>query len=87
MNKSLLEAAADTLNDIRENDSFQRLPGHVINNELYVLKKKFDMMYDALKRGEDYDDKSFTFIIKSLQDIRKEAKVFKAGDNIPVSYK
>jgi hypothetical protein len=85
MDKSLLEAAADTLNDICEESSFQRIPGYVVKNELHVLKKKFDMVYDALKRGDDYDDKSFTAIIKSLQDIRKEAKTFKAGDEVPVS--
>jgi|694.fasta_scaffold05962_2 hypothetical protein len=87
MNKSLLEAAAASLDNICEDESFQRLPGHVVKNELYMLKKKFDMMYDALKSGADYDDKRFTSIIKSLQDIRKEAKSFKAGDAVPISYK
>jgi hypothetical protein len=81
----LLKAANEVLSEGKEG-TFQRLPGHVINNELYVAKRDFESIVNSLLKDSDYDDKRFLNLISKLQFIRKQAKTFKIGDKIPVAY-
>jgi hypothetical protein len=77
-NSKTLEEATD--------DSFYRLPGHVINNELFVAVRNLNTLQSSLRNGNDLDLKSLKSVIKNLNDIAKQAKSFKASDKIPLSY-
>lgn len=72
----------------RENldESFMRLPGHVIGNELYVAQKRLKEIYESLKAGNDFNDKDFSNLITKLISIRKEAKRFRFKEEVPVAY-
>ena len=67
-------------------DDFYRLPGHVINNELYVAVKNLNSIQSSLRNGNDFDVSSFKSVITSLNAIAKQAKSFKADEKVPVSY-
>ena len=67
-------------------ESFMRLPGHVIGNELYSVKQEFESFYSSQKNGNDFNAKALNDIIKSLQAIKKEAKKFNSPEDVPVSY-
>jgi translation initiation factor 2 beta subunit (eIF-2beta)/eIF-5 len=67
-------------------ESFMRLPGHVIGNELYSVKQAFESFYSSQKNGNDFNAKALNDIIKSLQSIKKEAKKFNKPEDVPVSY-
>jgi hypothetical protein len=67
-------------------ESFMRLPGHVIGNELYSVKQAFESFYSSQKNGNDFNAKALNDIIKSLQGIKKEAKKFNSLEDVPVSY-
>ena len=71
---------------LTEAKTFMRLPGHVIGNELYQAKQNLESIVSSLTNGDDYIDKEMTTLIKMLQNIRKEAKKFEVGDEVPVSY-
>jgi hypothetical protein len=75
---AIVEASSD--------NSFYRLPGHVINNELFVAVRNLNTLQSSLRNGNDLDLKSLKSVIKNLNDIAKQAKSFKASDEIPVSY-
>lgn len=83
--KNLLAESQRVLQDLNE-AYFMRLPGNVINNELYVAQKALASIYSSLKNGDDFDDKAFSALIKKLNDIRKEAKSFKPGDDVPTPF-
>jgi hypothetical protein len=89
MNKNtLIEAATRILQGKPEDlqESFMRLPGHVINNELYTLGKSFQQFVDSIKRGDDFDPKKINSLITALNSIKSSAKTFKDGESVPVSY-
>jgi hypothetical protein len=89
MNKNtLVEAATRILQGKSEDlqESFMRLPGHVINNELYTLGKSFQQFVDSIKRGGDFDPKKINSLITALNSIKSSAKTFKDGESVPVSY-
>jgi hypothetical protein len=68
------------------NESFMRLPGNVIGNELYEAKKMFEAIYSTQTNGDDFKEKDFNNLIKKLQDIKKQAKKFEKAEDVPVSY-
>jgi nucleoid DNA-binding protein len=74
------------LNEAASGADFYLLPGHVINNELFVAARNLNSMQSSLKNGNDFDLKGFKNMISILNDIAKQAKRFKTGDEIPVSY-
>lgn len=67
-------------------DDFYRLPDHVINNELYVAVKNLNAIQSSLRNGNDFDVSSFKSVITNLNAIAKQAKSFKTGKKVPVSY-
>jgi len=84
--KSLKDTAQSVLEGKPLEESFMRLPGHVIGNELYSVKQEFESFYSSQKNGNDFNAKALNDIIKSLQDIKKEAKKFNSPEDVPVSY-
>jgi len=68
------------------NESFSRLPGHVINNELYVLKRNLTYFIDSQNNGNDVDPKVLNGIIRLLKDIKSEVRVFEDDERVPLSY-
>lgn len=81
---SIEEAVATVLN--LTEGTFYRLPSHVVKNELYVLSKAVPAFYNSLKNGGDLDMKELNSIIAKLTAIKKEAKAFKQGDDVPLMY-
>jgi hypothetical protein len=79
-------ASIDTKVEASTDDNFYRLPGHVINNELFVAVRNLNTLQSSLRNGNDLDLKSLKSVIKNLIDIAKHAKSFKASDKIPLSY-
>jgi len=67
-------------------ESFNRLPGHVINNELYVLNREIDTFTKGQLNGNDFDETAFNSFIRQMQKIKKEAKKFNSEEDVPVSY-
>jgi len=67
--------------------TFHRLPGHVIGNELYNLKQLFESIYSTQTHGDDFDMKRFNYFITLAKKIKSEAKLFKVGEDVPVSYR
>ena len=67
-------------------ESFYRLPGHVINNELYVLNREIDTFTKGQLNGNDFDETAFNSFIRQMQKIKKEAKKFNSEEDVPVSY-
>ena len=70
------------MKDLTEASNFHRLPGHVINNELYVAVKMLNNISNTIKSGNDFDK-----IVSSLQSISKSSKKFYDGDEVPLAYK
>lgn len=66
--------------------SFYRLPGHIIGNELYELKKAFESFYSTQINGNDVNISTLNNLIKMLNNIKKEAKMFSNPEDVPVSY-
>jgi len=85
-NNSLTDAAMAILSGCNLVESFGRLPGNVINNELYTLNKAWQAFYDSQKNGNDADPKVIAALIKGLTAIKGEVKMFSSSDNVPVSY-
>lgn len=69
-----------------EANSFHLLPSNVISNELYTTVKILNSIEDSLRNGNDFPDKEFGDLINKLQKIRKEAKQFKPGEEIPLRF-
>jgi len=67
-------------------EPFYRLPGNVINNELYVAVKTLVSIERSLKNGNDLDMTSLKGVITTLNAIAKQAQSFKPGDDVPLSY-
>ena len=65
---------------------FMRLPGHVINNELYVANRELAAFCSSMEKGNDYDPKRLGKIIKDLQAVHKSAKAFSNIEDVPVRY-
>ena len=84
--KSFKEIKTLINNEPLVTESFMRLPGHVIGNELYSVKQAFESFYSSQKNGNDFNAKALNNIIKSLQSIKKEAKKFDSPEDVPVSY-
>ena len=63
-----------------------RLPGNVVGNELYVVNKDLASFTASQLNGDDFDAKRFDSIISRLTKIKKEAKGFADGADVPVSY-
>ena len=88
-NKSILEAARHILNDKNNtvlDEAFARLPGHVINGDLYLALRGLTAFVNSQKNGNDVDMQLLNTIIKRLDDIKKEVKKFNDEAEIPVSY-
>ena len=85
---SLCAAAHAALNGepLNEASNFSRLPSHVIGNELHVAMRNLTSIQSALKSGHDFDDKAFGKAIEALKKIRKSAKTFNDGDDVPLSF-
>lgn len=81
---ALVSAADQCLNESA--NTFWRLPVHVINNELFVVRKVFSSIYENATNGDDFDPEMFAKLLSQLSKIKKEAKQFKVGDEVPVSY-
>ena len=85
-NNPLADAARAILSGQNLQESFGRLPGHVINNELYTLNKSWQTFYNGQKNGSDADPKVIAALIKGLTSIKSEVKMFSSSDSVPVSY-
>ena len=85
-NNPLADAARAILSGQTLQESFGRLPGHVINNELYTLNKAWQAFYNGQKNGSDADPKVIASLIKGLTSIKGEVKMFSSSDSVPVSY-
>ena len=66
--------------------TFERLPGHVIGNELYVAQRELTRFYEGLLAGNDFDRVKFNRILASLAEIKKQARKFTESEVIPISY-
>ena len=73
----LVQAAEAVLAEADE--YYFRLPGNVINNELYVAGKTMQQIIATAKAGDDFDEKAFNKLLSLLRTIKKEVKVFKVG--------
>jgi hypothetical protein len=67
-------------------EAFSRLPGHVINGDLYLAMRGLTTFVNSQKNGDDVDMQLLNTIIKRLNDIKKEVKKFNDEASIPVSY-
>lgn len=67
-------------------EGFDRLPGHVINNELYDAQQRLKDIYSRMTGGNDFKKKDLTGIIKDLQSIVKSAKTFSKAEDVPLSF-
>jgi hypothetical protein len=67
-------------------EAFSRLPGHVINNELYVANRALQAFASSQTNGDDVDEKKLNQLIKNLQDIKKQIKKFNKPEDVPLSY-
>ena len=67
-------------------EAFSRLPGNVINNELYVVNRAIQQFTSSQKNGDDVDEKKLNQLIKALQVIKKEVKQFNNPEDVPVKY-
>ena len=67
-------------------EAFDRLPGHVIGNELFTAHKSLTAFLSSQQNGNDVDIKKLNQIIKDLQDIKKQVKKFNKPEEVPVSY-
>jgi len=67
-------------------EGFYRLPSHVVGNELYKAHKLLNYIYDSQKNGNDFDMKNINSLISQLQSIKKQAKQFNSGDDVPLGY-
>ena len=85
-NNSLTDAARAILSGQTLQESFGRLPGHVINNELFKLNQAWRTFYDGQKNGNDADPKTVAALIKGLTSIKGEIKMFSSSERVPVSY-
>jgi len=65
---------------------FYRLPGHIINNELFVAVRNLNALQQGLRNGDDLNLNDLKSIISTLQDVAKEAKGFSAGAEVPLPY-
>ena len=70
--------------DLKE--AFSRLPGNVINNELYVVSRAIQRFTSSQMNGDDVDEKKLNQLIKALQAIKKEVKQFKNPEDVPLKY-
>ena len=68
-------------------EAFSRLPGNVINNELYTVEKDLKAFVSSQRNGNDVNEKQLNSIIKNLQSIKKEIKKFNKPEDVPVKYK
>ena len=68
------------------NEAFARLPGNVINNELFSAGKDLQAFISAQRNGDDVNEKQLAGIIKSLQGVKKEVKKFKTAEEVPLSF-
>lgn len=66
--------------------AFMRLPGHVIGNELWQANEALQSFTDSQLKGKDFNKKNFDGIIAQLLKIKKEAKGFADGEDVPVSF-
>jgi len=71
---------------MKNETSFSRLPGNVINNELYIVQKNLRDFLICQRNGNDVNLKDLNKIIKDLQDIKKEVKEFNESDEVSVKY-
>ncbi len=67
-------------------EAFSRLPGNIINNELYTVEKDLKAFVSSQRNGNDVNEKQLNNIIKDLQSIKKEIKKFNKPEDVPVSY-
>lgn len=67
-------------------EGYTRLPGHIINGDLYLTQRGLSAFIDSLKNGYNVDMQLLNTIIKRLNDIKKEVKTFNDEASIPVSY-
>jgi hypothetical protein len=67
-------------------EAFSRLPGNVINSELYVANRALQAFASSQKNGDDVDEKKLNQLIKNLQDIKKQIKKFNKPEDVPLSY-
>jgi 3D (Asp-Asp-Asp) domain-containing protein len=67
-------------------EAFSRLPGNIINNELYTVEKDLKAFVSSQRNGNDVNEKQLNSIIKNLQSIKKEIKKFNKPEDVPVRY-
>jgi hypothetical protein len=61
-------------------NAFYRLPDKIVHTNVYRFKHNINSFCDKLLHGDDYDKKEAMALIKTLQDIDKEAKEFKTKE-------
>ena len=84
-----IEVAKKILGESSENEveeAFSRLPGNVINNELYTANRALQAFVTSQKNGDDVDEKRLNLLINNLQAIKKQIKKFNKPEDIPVKY-
>jgi len=67
-------------------EGFDLLPGHVINNELYVASRELQEFTNRMRAGNDFKKKDLQKIIRDLQGVVKSARTFSKPEDVPVSY-
>ena len=67
-------------------EAFSRLPGNIINNELYTVEKDLKAFVSSQRNGNDVNEKQLNSIIKNLQSIKREIKKFNKPEDVPVRY-
>jgi len=72
--------------DLELEEAFSRLPGNVINNELYVANRALQAFASSQTNGDDVDEKKLNQLIKALQAIKKEVKKFNNPEDVPLKY-
>jgi len=82
-----LDVAKKILGESSEiEEAFMRLPGNIINSELYVASKALADLLKNQTAGNDFDAKHLNTIIKSLNDVKKSAKKFNKPEEVPISF-
>jgi len=71
---------------MKNETSFLRLPGNVINNELYTVQNNLRDFFIRQRNGNDVNLKDLNKMIKDLQNIKKEVKEFNESDEVSVRY-
>ena len=69
------------------NESFMRLPNHMIRGELYEAKNLFESIYSTLIKGNDFQLDRFNTLIGLLKNIKDNSKSFDNEEDVPATYK